>query len=64
MQIELETKVKQATINAQVRINAAEGKAQATVAQNTATTLAFYNTKYQEAESYGSIKGGLNLTNE
>lgn len=61
MQIELETKVKQAVISSQIRVNAAEGEAKSMINQNEAQALSFYEIQKQEAMSYKSLKDGLKL---
>ena len=43
MSIELQTKVKQAVISAQIRINKAEGDAKGKINENLAQAESFYN---------------------
>ena len=64
MQIELETKVKQAEIASSVNINKAEGQASSLLQSNLATSESFYKIQDQQATSLAEVKSALGLTGD
>ena len=64
IQIELETKVKQAEIASNVNINQAQGQASVLLQSNFATSESFYKIQYQQAFSLAEVKTALGLTTD
>lgn len=62
MQIELETKVKQATIASNININRAQGNAATLTQSNMATAESFYKIQNQQATSLAALVQSLQLT--
>ena len=62
MQIELETKVKQALIASEIQVNEAEGAASAQVTKNKAQAESFYTIQFNQATALGELKNALGFT--
>lgn len=63
MQIELETKIKQAEIASNININKAQGQASVLLQSNVATAESFYKIQFQQAQALAAVKNALKLTN-
>lgn len=61
--IELDTKVKQASIAAGIKINNAEATAQANLETNLAQMLSFYKIQMSQATAFSQVKSSLQMSN-
>jgi regulator of protease activity HflC (stomatin/prohibitin superfamily) len=64
MEIELETRIKQAEISSNIILNKAQGEASVLLQSNVATSESFYKIQSQQANSLSEVKNALGLSND
>lgn len=64
MQIELETRIKQAEIGSNININKAQGDASVVLQSNLATSESFYKIQLQQAQALAEVKESLELSSD